>query len=93
MWGHHISDFDPFWNFLKSVHVFLLFEFSGVLDSHASCSFPPKSAQTTWSQAATDVSTVDDSLVKPGGCFPPLKACMKERDFNIRLAIEKKQVS
>ncbi|XP_056011713.1 tetratricopeptide repeat protein 16-like isoform X2 [Ostrea edulis] len=65
---------------------------SGVLDSHATGPVLPKSAQTMWSQAETDISTVEDSLVKPGGCFPPLKACMKERDFNIRLAIEKKQV-
>ncbi|XP_061164598.1 tetratricopeptide repeat protein 16-like isoform X1 [Saccostrea echinata] len=65
---------------------------SGVLDSHATHSIPPKSAQTTWSQADTDVSTVEDSLVRPGGCFPPLRACMKEKDFNIKLAIEKKHV-
>ena len=66
---------------------------SGIIDGTSRGTGAPRSAATTvWSQADTDISTVEDGLLKPGEGFPSLKVCMQERDFNIKLAIEKKAV-
>lgn len=50
------------------------------------------SAKSTWSQEDADISNVEERMYKSGSCFPNLKACMDERDFNLKLAEEKKQV-
>ncbi|KAJ8300257.1 hypothetical protein KUTeg_021776 [Tegillarca granosa] len=44
------------------------------------------------SKTETEISAVDEKLWKPGGCFPDLKACMKEYEFNVKLVAEKNQV-
>ena len=50
------------------------------------------SAKTEWSQADTDISKVEEKMYQSGTCVPNLKACMEERDFNMKMAEEKKKV-
>lgn len=50
------------------------------------------SAKSSWSQADTDISNVEEKMYLSGSCIPNLKACIEEREFNLKLAEEKKKV-
>ena len=51
------------------------------------------SAKSEWSQSDTDISNVEDRMYQSGRCIPNLKACIEEKEFNLKLAEEKKKVS
>lgn len=50
------------------------------------------SAKSEWSQDDTDISNVEERMYQSGTCVPDLKACMEEKEFNMKLAVEKKKV-
>ncbi|KAK3088668.1 hypothetical protein FSP39_022127 [Pinctada imbricata] len=65
---------------------------SGIVDTMSQVTVPRSAATTVWSQADSDISNVSDLLLKPGQGFPPLRSCMQEWEFNVKLAVEKKHV-
>ena len=51
------------------------------------------SAKSEWSQSDTDISNVEERMYQSGRSIPNLQACIEEKEFNLKLAEEKKKVS